>query len=144
MRGRRSSRAQPSLEKELEAFLERMRERLSDKPGASHTGKHRAAFTALRPLIEGALAHGYTMKVTWAALREEKKLSMSYQAFRMFCQRAGIGRPQRSAASPAQSRPDPLRASGAIATGSGAARPTDASERGFRHERVPRKRDIYG
>ena len=36
---------------------------------ASHSGRHRAAFTALRPLIEGALARGYTIKATWAALR---------------------------------------------------------------------------
>lgn len=131
-------------EKELEAFLERMRERLNDRPGASHTGKHRAAFTALRPLIEGALAHGYTMKATWAGLREEKQLSMTYQAFRMYCREGGIGRSLQSAAPPPQPRPEPLRAPGPIAAGAGAPGSADGPQGGFRHERVPRKREIYG
>lgn len=80
-----------SAERELAAFLKRIGERLADSPGGSHSGRHRAAFIALRPLVEGALASGFTMKATWAALREEKKISMSYQTFRMHCWRAGIG-----------------------------------------------------
>ena len=78
-------------DKEVAAFLERIGKRLSESPGASRSGKHRVAFTALRPLIDGALASGYTMKATWAALREEKRLAMSYQTFRVLCRRAGIG-----------------------------------------------------
>jgi hypothetical protein len=131
-------------EKEPEAFLERMRERLSDKPEASHTGKHRAAFTALRPLIEIALAHGYTMKATWEGLRDERKLSMSYQAFRMYCREAGVGRPPQSAPLPSQPRPEPIRPAGSTAASSSAADSTDGTQRAFRHERVPRKGDIYG
>lgn len=80
-----------SADGELEAFLKRIGERLADSPGASNSGRHRAAFIALRPLIEGALASGFTMKATWTALREEKKISMSYQTFRVHCWRAGIG-----------------------------------------------------
>lgn len=76
-------------DKKVVAFLERMAKRLSES-GASHSGRHRATFTALRPLIEHALAQGYTMKATWAALREEKELAMSYETFRMHCWRAGI------------------------------------------------------
>jgi hypothetical protein len=90
-----------STEKELAAFIERIGERVNNSPEGSHRGKHRAAFIALRPLIEGALAHGFTMKTTWAALREEKKVSMSYQTFRMHCWRAGLG-----ARSDAISRPE--------------------------------------
>ena len=78
-------------EKKLGAFLERLGKRLSDSPGASYRGKHRVAFTALRPLIDAALGLGYTMKVTWATLREEERLSMSYETFRLHCRRAGIG-----------------------------------------------------
>lgn len=78
-------------DKAVAAFLESIDKRLSDGPGASRSGKHRVAFTALRPLIDGALASGYTMKATWAALREEKRLAMSYQTFRLHCRRAGIG-----------------------------------------------------
>lgn len=78
-------------EKEVAAFLERLNKRLSDRPGPWHSGKHRAAFTALRPIIDAALNRGCTMKATWATLREEKKLSMSYETFRAYCRRAGIG-----------------------------------------------------
>src|SRR5262245_20719572 len=117
-------------ENELESFLERMRERLSDSRGASQTGKHRAAFTALRPLIEGALAYGYTMKATWATVRDEKKLSMSYQAFRLYCRQEGIGQPQQNAAPPSQPRPEPVRSTSAIAAGSGATGPDERTQRG--------------
>lgn len=78
-------------EKELAAFLERIDERLGDSAGAWHSGKHRAAFTALRPFVDAALNRGYTMKATWAELREEKKLSMTYEMFRVYCRRAGVG-----------------------------------------------------
>ena len=43
-----------------EAFLEYIGQRLSENPRASHSGKHRAAFTALRTLIEAAFFEGYT------------------------------------------------------------------------------------
>jgi hypothetical protein len=121
-----------------------MRERLSDNRGSSHSGKHRAAFTALRPLIEGALAQGYTMKATWATLREEKKLSMSYQAFRIYCREAAIGRVAQNIPSRSQTRSEPLRPTDALAAGSGPTSPAEGTQRGFRHERVPRKGDIYG
>jgi len=98
-----------STEEELAAFLQRIDKRLSEGPGGPHSGRHRAAFIALRPLIEGALASGFTMKATWAALREEKKLSMSYQTFRTHCSRAGIA--LRSDATP----------------------PSEVASRGFRH-----------
>jgi len=61
-------------QKDIDAFLEHIGKRLSEIPGASHSGKHRAAFTALRPLIEATLAQGYTMMATWDTLREAKQL----------------------------------------------------------------------
>jgi Family of unknown function (DUF5338) len=110
---------------EVTAFAEYMAKRLGESPTASRRGKHRVAFIALEPLIEGALVRGYTMKGTWAALREQGRLSMSYQAFRSHCRRAGL----------------PAPTSAAHAQGPA---PSSAPERGFRHERVPRKKDIYG
>src|SRR4029078_11846192 len=83
--------AMMGTEKEVAAFLERVGNRLENSTGASRSGRHRAAFIALRPLIEGALAGGYTMKDVWSTLRDEKKLSMSYQPFRMHCRRAALG-----------------------------------------------------
>lgn len=90
---------------EVAAFLERMSKRASES-GTSHNGKHRAAFIALRPFIDGALTHGYTIKATWAALREERRLSMSYQAYRLHCRRAGIGPGAPTAAACSHRRPD--------------------------------------
>lgn len=76
--------------KELAAFLERIEKRMSES-GTSHRGRHRVAFTALQPLTEHAVALGYTMKAVWAALRDENELSMTYETFRAYCRRAGIG-----------------------------------------------------
>ena len=131
-------------DKEVEAFVQRIGERLNENSQAPHGGKHRAAFIALRRFIDGALANGYTMKATWAALRDEKKLSMSYQTFRMHCQRAGIGQGVAVTAVGSGNRSEPARAPDAGAARSGSGGAANALERGFRHERMPRKRDIYG
>jgi hypothetical protein len=95
-----------ATEEELDAFLKRIDERLRDSPGASHRGKHRTAFIALRPFIERALAHGHTFRATWAVLREERRLSMSYQTFRLHCRRAGIRPAVPTAAPCSHDRPD--------------------------------------
>jgi hypothetical protein len=124
-------------DKEVAAFVERVVKRMSDAPHAPQNGRHRAAFVALRPLIAGALAGGCTIKAAGATLRDEKKLAMSYQTFRMHCRRAGVASSaealgtelSRSAKTPAQIRP---------------AVPAETAQREFRHERVPRKKDIYG
>ena len=102
---------------EVAAFLERMGKRTSES-GTSHRGMHRIAFTAVQPLIEVVLARGYTMKATWEALREEKKLSMSYETFRMHCRRAGIG------------------------ARSGVVNAPEEAPRVFRNGRAPRRGDI--
>ena len=126
---------------DTEAFLEYIGKSLSEAPGASHSGKHRAAFTALRSLIEAALAQGYTIRATWSALREKKQLSMSYETFRAHCRRAGIGQAQAPAP---QLRPEPARSAHPGPVRPAAATPSDVPDRAFRHERVPRKKDIYG
>jgi hypothetical protein len=131
-------------QKDIDAFLEHIGKRLSESPGASHSGKHRAAFTALRPLIEATMAQGYTMMATWDTLREAKELSMSYETFRSHCRRAGIGQAVHPAAPAAHPRPVSSGPAGASAARPGTVGPADAPERGFRHERVPRKKDIYG
>lgn len=130
--------------KEIDAFLARIGKRLSESPRASHSGKHRAAFTALRPLIEATLAQGYTMMATWDALRDEKELSMSYETFRTHCRRAGIGQAVQTAPPAMHPRPEPLPAAGSTAVRPAVAGPAGVTQPGFRHERVPRKNDIYG
>jgi hypothetical protein len=105
-------------EKELAAFVERINERLGEGAGARHRGKHRVAFTALRPFIDAALNRGHSMKATWATLHEEKKLSMTYETFRAHCRRVGIG------------------------ARSGATKPLEEAPRVFQNGRTPRKGDL--
>ena len=127
-----------------EAFLEYIGKSLSEAPGASHSGKHRAAFTALRSLIEAALAQGYTMRATWSALREKKQLSMSYETFRTHCRGAGMRQAVQAAMPAMHPRPEPARSAHPAPVGPAAATPSHVPDRGFRHDRVPRKKDIYG
>jgi hypothetical protein len=57
-------------------------------------------FHVAQVAAHAAQAPLFTMKATWAALREEKKISMSYQTFRMHCWRAGIGARSRAISPP--------------------------------------------
>jgi len=94
-------------QKDIDAFLEHISKRFGERPGASHSGKHRAAFTVLRPVIEATLAQGFTMMAAWDTLREGKELSMSYETFRSHCRRAGMGQVVQTAAPATHPRPEP-------------------------------------
>lgn len=50
----------------------------------------RAAFRALRPQIEEALAAGHRMVAIWELLHEEGKFSATYSTFRRYCAEAKI------------------------------------------------------
>lgn len=132
-------------DREIASFVGRMAKRLKDDPGASLSGKHRAAFNAARPLVEGALASGYTVKATWMCLHEEGKLAMTYETFRAYCRQAGLGRRSRRADQPRPSA-DAHRDGRAPAATHLTEPQVAGSDRslGFRHERVPRKKEIYG
>lgn len=134
------------VDAEVAAFIARVGEHLKHQAKASLTSKHRAAFLALRPIVQGALASGYTMKATWATLRADGKMSMTYETFRLHCGRAGLGRAPREikrvhhrdqreerALSGKGGPPrDPLQ--GRSYEGTPA----------FHHERIPRKNQICG
>lgn len=124
-------------EKAVAAFVERIGQRVGESPRPRRRERNRAAFIALRPFIEGALASGYTVKTIWETLRDERKLAMSYQTFRTHCRRAGVALKSEAAG------PEPSRSATPRAQGRPAA-PADLAHREFRHERVPRKKDIYG
>jgi hypothetical protein len=121
---------------EVTALAEYMDKRLGESRNGARRGKHRVAFLALRPVIEGVLARGYTMKGTWAALREQGRLSMSYQAFRNHCRSAALVTSTSGAAAPRLAGPTPARPATVVQP--------ESTERRFRHERFPRKKDIYG
>jgi hypothetical protein len=84
------------------------------------------------------------MRATWSALREKKQLSMSYETFRTHCRRAGMRQAVRTAAPAMRTRAEPPPPVSSAAARIGTVGAADPTERGFRHERVPRKSDIYG
>jgi hypothetical protein len=126
-----------ATEKELVAFVERVAKR------ASPRDSHRAVFVGVRPLVEHALAAGHSMKATWDALRAEGKVTMTYETFRAHCRQAGLGR---TAVRPSGDQASSERSSIVTSEPERAAvknRP-DEPPRGFQHNRVPRKEQIYG
>lgn len=136
------------VDTEVASFIARVGEHLKHQTKASLTSKHRAAFLALRPLVEGALASGYTMKATWATLRADGRLSMTYETFRLHCRRARLERATRENR---YGKQEARGGEGAISRSGGSRRGIDSAQKGsherppgFHHERVPRKNEIYG
>ena len=62
---------------------ERIAERVKKDPGKSKRS-NRMIFVALRGEIAKALNDGWTVKVIWETLREEEKVTFSYQAFNRY------------------------------------------------------------
>ncbi len=65
------------------SLSERIAERVKKEPGKSKRS-NRMIFIALRGEIEKALKDGWTVKVIWETLREEEKVTFSYQAFNRY------------------------------------------------------------
>jgi hypothetical protein len=65
------------------SLSERIAERVKKDPGKSKRS-NRMIFVALRGEIEKALNDGWTVKVIWETLREEEKVTLSYQAFNRY------------------------------------------------------------
>ena len=85
--------------KEVAAFIASMERRMRD-PSAPARGRHWAAFLAVQPLVEAALARRHTMKATWSELREQGKVSMTYESFRSYCRKAGLTKRRRDQPNP--------------------------------------------
>ena len=65
------------------SLSERIAERVKKDPGKSKRS-NRMIFIALRAEIEKALNDGWTVKVIWETLRDEEKITFSYQAFNRY------------------------------------------------------------
>lgn len=124
-----------ATEKETRAFVERVARRTSQR------NSYRATFVALRPLIEGALAAGYSMKTTWETLRGEGKLTMTYETFRVHCRKAGLSG---AAPEPMRARVVAEKLPSATATSPSAVQRPDGRTPAFRHNAAPQKDEIYG
>lgn len=59
---------------------QRIAERVTQKQ-PNQKAKNRAAFFANKEEIEQALSDGWSMKLIWETLKEEKRIGFSYQAF---------------------------------------------------------------
>lgn len=64
-------------------LTERIAARASTKK-PTQGAKNRATFLALRNEIKESLTDGWSVKIIWETLYEEKKISFSYQAFRKY------------------------------------------------------------
>lgn len=65
---------------------ERITERALKKKASPHA-VNRATFLTHRPEIKQALDDGWSVKIVWEQLVEEKKIGFSYQSFRKYVQR---------------------------------------------------------
>jgi hypothetical protein len=77
---------------------ERIAARL-EKSTAKAKRSNKVVFLALRDEIEKALNDGWTVKIIWETLQEEKRVTFSYQAFNRYVQQLIKNRP------PAQDKP---------------------------------------
>jgi hypothetical protein len=125
-----------TTENEMAAFVGRVTR------WASLKGSHRAVFVGVRPLIERSLDAGHSMKATWEVLHAEGKVTMTYETFRAHCRKAGLGHaaPRRGGA---RARADGQRIVASAAPQTALQERADDRPRGFQHNRVPRKKDIY-
>lgn len=69
------------------SLSERIAARMEAKATASRSAKNRAEVLAIRDGIAEALSDGWSVKVIWATLREEGKVTGGYQAFMANVQR---------------------------------------------------------
>ncbi len=124
-----------TTENEMAAFVER-----STRWG-SLKGSLRAVFVGVRPMVVRALDAGHSMKSTWEVLQAEGKVTMTYETFRAHCRKAGLGH---AAPRPGGARADGQRIVASAAPQTPLQERADDRPRGFQHNRVPRKKDIYG
>ena len=103
-----------------EEFLDRLQE-LAAASCNTRSGRHRAAFLAVRELVETALGNGYAAKLIWQQLSNEGRIAMNYATFRGHCRAQGLTR-----------RSTHKAAGGA---------PSESGPRHFVHSSVPRPRD---
>ncbi|GAB2881065.1 hypothetical protein GCM10027277_57690 [Pseudoduganella ginsengisoli] len=62
-------------------------ERIADrvtKQDKGATKKNRAIFLALRAEVDAAMKDGWPIKTIWETLHEERRVTFSYQAFRLY------------------------------------------------------------
>ena len=104
-----------------EEFLDRLQE-LAAASCNTRSGRHRAAFLAVRELVETALGNGYAAKLIWRQLSNEGRIAMNYATFRGHCRAQGLTR---------RSMPK----------AAGAATHNESAVQRYVHSSVPRPRD---
>lgn len=125
-------------------FVERLRERASQsKVGAG--GRNRAAFLAVKPDVEAALADGWPVSQIWDALVAEKRIDFSYVWFAKFVRdlirKPGAANPALSSAVSIAAPPAPIADTSPDATpAEPPAEPRPRPAR-FHHPDSPKKED---
>lgn len=55
-------------------------------------GRNLAAITGLKEEIQQVLERGYTLRLVWKTLKQQGKVAMSYDRFRVLCRTVGLRR----------------------------------------------------
>lgn len=88
------------MAKTPKTLSERIAERMSTRtPSLGH--RNRAAFLALREEIRSALGEGWSIRVVWETLHEEKRIAFGYDAFTEYVRKLIRQAPARPVTSPA-------------------------------------------
>ena len=105
---------------------------------AWRSNKARAAVVALRAEIQQAVGDGWSVRAIWQTLRAEGAVKVGYHAFRRYVAELVL----RQSKAPAH-RPI-VRTESTHGTAAAPATRIEERPRAFRHDRMPRKADIYG
>lgn len=114
---------------------------------ARRSGKGRAAVIALRTEIRDAVNDGWSVRLIWQTLHAEGAVQVGYHAFRRYVAELLPPQPAQRMHAPSAPPAPAHRSATPVARTEPTTAPvtqTEEKPRAFRHERVPRKRDIYG
>lgn len=78
--------------------------RIATYPHASRRRRHHGIILMLRDDIQAALNDGWSRRVIWKTLFDERRVTVKYHAFLRYLRRAGVAGPQPQE-SPAAARP---------------------------------------
>lgn len=134
------------MAKPTKTLSERIAERMSTRtPSPGH--RNRAAFLALREEIHAALDEGWSIRVVWETLHEEKRIAFGYDAFTEYVRKLIRQAPARPIASPA-ALPAPIVDGRQASASAGDARASDGPKVGaselpsFKHNPHRDRKDV--
>lgn len=112
-----------------ESLSNRVAKFMGQQP-ARRPGKARAVVVVLREQIQKARDDGWSVKAIWQTLHADGSIHVGYHAFRRYVAEL-VSAPNATPAAPTIARPMARE------------EPVASHSRGFQHERVPQRNEIY-